>query len=76
MKARLFLMIITCCCFFCSCSQIDNDREPRCDMQNQIEDLQQRNTELQQEVFRLQSERDSLEDIIVRVRQHIANMNY
>lgn len=45
-------------------------------MQNQLEELQQRNTELQQDVLRLQAERDSLDDIIDRVRQRIANMNY
>jgi FtsZ-binding cell division protein ZapB len=45
-------------------------------MQTQIEELQQRNAELQQDVIRLQAERDSLDDIIEKVRQRIANMNY
>ncbi|MBQ9417987.1 MAG: hypothetical protein IJU19_05335 [Bacteroidales bacterium] len=76
MKSRLLLIALTCCCIFCSCSQAGNDQETISDLQNQIEELQQRNTELQQDVLRLQAERDSLDDIIDRVRQRIANMNY
>lgn len=76
MKSRLLLMAFTCCCFLCSCSQADNDQETINNMQKQLEEMQQRNTELQQNVFRLQAERDSLDDIIYRVRQRIINMNY
>lgn len=76
MKSRQLLMAIICCCFFCSCSQTDNNRQSLINMHNQIEELQQHNAELQQDVIRLQAERDSLDDIIGRVRQRIANMNY
>lgn len=76
MKSRLLIIAFTCCCFFCSCSQTDNDQGAVGNMQNQLEELQQRNTELQQDVLRLQAERDSLDDIIDRVRQRIANINY
>ncbi|MDY6289320.1 MAG: hypothetical protein SPM02_07695 [Bacteroidales bacterium] len=76
MKSRQLLMAIICCCFFCSCSQKDNNRQSLINMHNQIEELQQHNAELQQDVIRLQAERDSLDDIIGRVRQRIANMNY
>lgn len=75
MKSRL-LFVLTCCCFLCACFQTDNDQETISNMQNQIKELQQRNAELQEDVNRLQSERDSLDDIIESVRQHIANMNY
>lgn len=76
MKLRLLLIIITYGCFFCSCSPSNNDQESISNMRTQIEELQQRNAELQQNVIRLQAERDSLDDIIDRVRQRIANMNY
>lgn len=76
MKLRLLLIIITYGCFLCSCSPSNNDQESISNMRTQIEELQQRNAELQQNVIRLQAERDSLDDIIDRVRQRIANMNY
>lgn len=71
MKRRLTLGI-ACICMFLSCSQTEIDDEQSNDLKQQIEKLQQQNMELHQEINTLQTERDSLEYIIERVRQRLA----
>jgi len=61
---------------FLSCSQTDVDYEQSNDLKQQIETLQQQNTELKEEIYALQAERDSLDDIIERVRKRLAISNY
>lgn len=74
MKTNKIIMgVLVCAGLFASCN---GNHDAENSMQHEIEALQHDNVELKQQIVKLQTERDSLNTIVERVREYVASMNF